>query len=112
LRLSWCLLDVVATWWQYRWLQHPLQCVYNHWCAAIAKKQLQNQHVGDCNFVAVWLHPYSSVFAIEKKQLQKQVRKCDCKKPVKKAPCHDTVRLRLGWCLLNVVATWWKYGWL
>jgi hypothetical protein len=28
------------------------------------------------------------------------------KKPVqKKAPCHDTVRLRLGWCLLDVVAT-------
>jgi hypothetical protein len=29
------------------------------------------------------------------------------KKPVqKKAPCHETVRLQLGWCLLDVVATW------
>jgi hypothetical protein len=29
------------------------------------------------------------------------------KKPVqKKASCHDTVRLRLGWCLHGVVATW------
>jgi hypothetical protein len=43
-----------------------------------------------------------------KKQLQKtQVKKCGCKKPVqKKAPCHETVRLQLGWCLLDVVATW------
>jgi hypothetical protein len=24
----------------------------------------------------------------------------------KKAPCHETVRLQLGWCLLDVVATW------
>jgi hypothetical protein len=28
------------------------------------------------------------------------------RKPVqKKAPCHETVRLQLGWCLLDVVAT-------
>jgi hypothetical protein len=24
----------------------------------------------------------------------------------KKAPCHETVRLQLGWCLLDVLATW------
>jgi hypothetical protein len=66
---------------------------------------LQNQHVGDCNFAAVRLHPYSSVFAIEKKQLQKQVKMRLQKTSSKKAPCHDAVRLRLGWCLLDVVAT-------
>jgi hypothetical protein len=43
-----------------------------------------------------------------KKQLQKtQVKSASAKKPVqKKAPCHETVRLQLGWCLLDVVATW------
>jgi hypothetical protein len=47
------------------------------------------------------------VFAIEKKQLQKQVNKVQLQKTSsKKAPCHDTVRLQLGWCLLDVVATW------
>jgi hypothetical protein len=36
-----------------------------------------------------------------------QVKKsAGAKKPVqKKAPCHETVRLQLGWCLLDVVAT-------
>jgi hypothetical protein len=55
--------------------------------------------------------------------LQKKTCHCNCnkktvakntgkksagaKKPVqKKAPCHETVRLQLGWCLLDVVATW------
>jgi hypothetical protein len=32
----------------------------------LQKRQLQNQNVGDCNLVAVWLHPYSSVIAIAK----------------------------------------------
>jgi hypothetical protein len=44
-----------------------------------------------------------------KNQLQNtQVKKVRLqKKPVqKKAPWHDTIRLRLGWCLLDVVATW------
>jgi hypothetical protein len=40
------------------------------------KRQLQNQNVGDC------LHPYSSVIAIAEK---KQVKRCDCNKPVKKS---------------------------
>jgi hypothetical protein len=35
-------------------------------CCNCKKKQLQNQNVGDCNLVVVWLHPYSSVIAIAK----------------------------------------------
>jgi hypothetical protein len=55
----------------------------------------------DCTLIAVWL------------RLQKTGKKCDCNKHVKKkAPCHYTVRLRLGLYLLDVVASWWKYGWL
>jgi hypothetical protein len=47
------------------------------------------------------------VTAIAKK---KQLQKTQIKKTVqKKAPCHDTVRLQLGWSLLDVVATWSKY---
>jgi hypothetical protein len=44
-----------------------------------------------------------------KKQLQNtQVKKVRLQKNQfkKKTPCHDTVRLRLGWCLLDVVVTW------
>jgi hypothetical protein len=56
LRLGWCLLDVVVTLWQYRWLQHPLQCGCNHWCAAIAKKTVANPAWG-------WLQLCRSVIA-------------------------------------------------
>jgi hypothetical protein len=63
LRLRWSLLDVVATWSNYRWLQHPLQCICNDWCAAIAKKDSCKPECGwlqilsqcDCTLIAVWL---------------------------------------------------------
>jgi hypothetical protein len=55
----------------------------------------------------LWQSDYTlRTVILQKKQLQKT----QVKKPVqKKAPCHDTVRLRLGWSLLDVVATWSKY---
>jgi hypothetical protein len=92
MRLGWCLLDVVATWWKYRWLQHPLHVVATTDVLWLQKRQLQNQNVGDCNLVAVWLHPYSSVIVIAKKQVKSAIAINQFKKP----PCHDTVRLRLG----------------
>jgi hypothetical protein len=85
--------DVVATWWKYRWLQHPLHVVATTDVLWLQKRQLQNQNVGDCNLIAVWLHPYSSVIVIAKK---KQVKSAIAINQFKKPPCHDTVRLRLG----------------
>jgi hypothetical protein len=59
---------------------------------------------------------------ITKRQLQKNMslrlpqkivakntgkKSAGAKKPVqKKAPCYETIRLQLGWSLLDVVATW------
>jgi hypothetical protein len=54
------------------------------------------------------------------KKVAKTACDCDCKKTVakkqvksaiaksqfKKSSSHDTIRLQLGWCLLDVVATW------
>jgi hypothetical protein len=52
-----------------------------------------------CTLIAVCLRLKKTVAETGKKvRLQKSSSK--------KAPCHDTVRLRLGWCLLDVVATW------
>jgi hypothetical protein len=43
----------------------------------------------------------------KEKQLQKTGKSAIAINQLKKkAPCHDTVRLRLGWSLLDVVATW------
>jgi hypothetical protein len=50
----------------------------------------------DCNLITVCLQLNKTV--------AKTGKKCDCKKTSsKKAPCHDTVRLQLGWCLLGVL---------
>jgi hypothetical protein len=42
---------------------------------------------------------YSVVATIDVPRLQKK------EQFQKKAPCHEAVRLQLGWCLLDVVAT-------
>jgi hypothetical protein len=44
---------------------------------------------------------------VKKTVAKTQVKKVRLQKKTvqKKAPCHDTVRLRIGWCLLDVVAT-------
>jgi hypothetical protein len=41
---------------------------------------------------------YSVVATTDVSRLQKKTVQ-------KKAPCHEAVRLQLGWCLLDVVAT-------
>jgi hypothetical protein len=42
----------------------------------------------------------------KKNRCKKQVKSAIAKNQFKKSSSHDTVRLRLSWCLLDVVATW------
>jgi hypothetical protein len=99
LQLGWCLLDVVATWWKYRWLQHPLHVVATADVQQLQKWQLQNQNVGDC------LHPYSSVIASIGACV---VRNCRLRVFGKKEKtvawrCQIATRLMFAWCGCNQV---------
>jgi hypothetical protein len=103
LRLGWYLLDVVATRWKYRWLHHPLHVVVTTDVLQLQKRQLQNQNVGDCNLVVVWLHPYSNVIAIAKKQVKRAIAINQFKKSSVSWHCQIATRLVFASCGCNLV---------
>jgi hypothetical protein len=98
-----------------------LQRGCNHWCVAIAKKQLQKPACAwlqpcrmcvittlsqcDCDLIAVWLQKKVAKTACDCDC--KKRSKCDCKKPVQKSSmpwhCQIATRLVFAWCGCNLV---------